>query len=104
MEWKFGVQMCVFLLAPFIRPQEKGLDVALFPVVNSFGVCRRLMALISFSKNCHKMYSVSVMYLRIPTCLPGSHNQLSSDYCMFTIYKTSILEIVHFDFVCTLAQ
>jgi hypothetical protein len=63
MEWKFGVQKCVLLLAPFIRPQEKGLDVALFPVVNSFGVCRSLKALISLSKNFHKTCSVSVMSL-----------------------------------------
>jgi len=47
MEWKFGVQKCVFLLAPIIRPQEKGLNVTLFPVVKSFGVRRRLIALIS---------------------------------------------------------
>ena len=31
-----------------------------------------------------------------PNMSAGSHNQLSSDYCRFTIYKTSILEIVHF--------
>lgn len=45
MEWKFGVQKCVFLLALILRPQEKGLNVALFPVFKSIGLCRRLMAL-----------------------------------------------------------
>jgi len=77
MEWKFGDQKCVFLLAPIIRPQEKGLNVALFPVVNSFGVRSRLIELISLSKNCHKTCSLSVMSLRISTCLFGSHSQLS---------------------------
>jgi len=58
-------------LSPILRPQEKGLNVALFPVLNSFDVCRRLTAIISLSKNCHTTCSVSVMSLRIPTCLPG---------------------------------
>ena len=76
MEWKFGVQKCVFLSAPVLRPQESELNVALSPIVNSFGVYKCLIALIAVSKNDHKPCLTMIGATNPNMCLLGQIRML----------------------------